>query len=148
MNGFGNKCLFRQSNQCYGFDGYAFSDLFCACVVTSLPAILHFQQHCWVHEQMVHHANYCLMAAVILIAIHGCACTWPILHMLFIDGLEVAILGVKPDACTKRRMWNLSDLKVSGPGSCSLAALEAGPTCCANRVPDISGTVMQQVALW
>ena len=68
--------------------------------------------------------------------------------MLFINGLEVAILGVKPDACTERRMWNLSDLKVSGPGSCSLAALEAGPTCCANFVPNISGTVVQQVALW
>ena len=68
--------------------------------------------------------------------------------MLFINGLEVAILGVKPDACTKRRMWNLSDLEVSGPGSCSLAALKAGPTCCAIFVPNIGGTVVLHMALW
>ncbi|WP_353239660.1 hypothetical protein, partial [Limnohabitans sp.] len=66
-----------------------FSYLFCACVVTFPPAILRFQQHCWVHELTVHHANFCLMAAVILIAIHGCACTWPILLMLFIYMLSL-----------------------------------------------------------
>ena len=67
--------------------------------------------------------------------------------MLFINGLEVTILGVKPYACTKGRMWDLSDFKVSGPGTGSFATLQAGPTSSANFVPYVGGTVVQQMAL-
>ena len=66
---------------------------------------------------------------------------------MLINGLEVAILGVKPDAGAEWGLGNLPDLKVCGTGSGCLAALESGPACCANFVPCIFGIVVEEMRL-
>ena len=73
-----------------------------------------------------------------------------ILHRIFAcerTGVEVTILGIKPDAITIRGVWDLSDFKRSALLLSSLAALEACPTGGANFVPRISCAVMQKMGL-
>ena len=66
---------------------------------------------------------------------------------MLINGLEVAILGIKPDAGAERGLGNMPDFNVCGTGSGSLAALESGPACGANFVPSIFGVMVEEMRL-